>query len=55
MIKPCDGARCDSAYQDQKYGRNMRVCNKTKDGSYRCTVCDRSVGGAPSKAITGKK
>lgn len=45
-IKKCDGARCDSAYQDEKYGKDNRVCNfalaqNGKSGGYRCTVCGK--------------
>lgn len=31
---------CRSEYQDQKYGENKRVMNKTGKG-YRCTVCGK--------------
>lgn len=54
MIKPCDGARCDSEFQDKLYGNGMRVKNPCKDGSLRCTVCAKQ-GSAPSKVTTGKK
>jgi len=40
-IKNCT---CESKFQDEKYGKNMRVYNKTKkqDGKiYRCTVCGK--------------
>ena len=36
---------CDSSYQDERYGKNQRICNKmNKDKNkdeYRCTVCGR--------------
>lgn len=32
---------CKHPYQDEKYGENKRVMNKTKDGRYRCTVCNK--------------
>lgn len=37
-IKSCT---CKNDYQDQKYGKSMRVHNKyIKDGGgFRCTVC----------------
>jgi len=41
-IKECT---CESKYQDEKYGKNMRVMNETsgKNGTgYRCTVCGRN-------------
>lgn len=32
---------CKNEYQDEKYGTGMRVHNRTtKDGIWRCTVCD---------------
>jgi hypothetical protein len=31
---------CKHAYQDEKYGENKRVMNKTGKG-YRCTVCGK--------------
>jgi hypothetical protein len=47
MIKPCDGARCVSAYQDKRYGKGMRVFNyMAKNGGRRCTVCAKEVAGA---------
>jgi len=41
-IKKC---RCANAYQDKKYGKKMRVHNRTQQKSdkslqgWRCTVC----------------
>jgi len=37
-IKKCN---CESAFQDKKYGKGMRVHNKyiKEGGGYRCTVC----------------
>ena len=36
---------CENSYQDEKYGKRMRVMNETRKGEkngesvYRCTVC----------------
>ena len=40
MIKKCD---CESKFQDEKYGKDMRVHNERagKDGGSRCTVCGK--------------
>ena len=44
MIRKCS---CEHDYQDQKYGKKMRVFNQTKqseherDRGLRCTVCER--------------
>lgn len=40
-IKRCT---CSNEYQDKKYGYGMRVANKCKNGTYRCTICMRSLG-----------
>jgi len=32
---------CDSEYQDKKYGKGMRVGNKTMKNVARCTVCNK--------------
>jgi hypothetical protein len=43
MTKPCQGCK-PHAYQDVKYGRNVRVHNITvkRDPTvYRCTVCGK--------------
>lgn len=32
---------CKHVYQDEKYGENKRVMNKTKAGGYCCTVCTK--------------
>ena len=38
---------CISEYQDEKYGKDIRVYNETtkypdpKEGGFRCTVCGR--------------
>lgn len=37
MIRKCG---CQHKAQDKKYGKQMRVHNKTMKG-YRCTVCGR--------------
>lgn len=35
---------CEHKYQDKKYGKKVRVFNKTmKTNTWRCTVCDREV------------
>lgn len=58
MIKRCGEHKCKSAYQDEKYGTDMRVmneCTPDKQGKqYRCTVCqtEHSSGGDGKK---GKK
>lgn len=42
---PCT---CRSAYQDKRYGLNMRLHNPQQgknEGKYRCTVCANSRGG----------
>lgn len=36
-LKECG---CISAFQDEEYGRGLRIHNKTKTG-YRCTVCQK--------------
>jgi hypothetical protein len=39
-IRRCD---CTNAFQDKKYGKNMRVHNiSTKHNEYRCTVCEKA-------------
>jgi hypothetical protein len=44
-ILPCGGPRCQNAYQDERYGKGMRVHNRTKQSKqlaeqrWRCTVC----------------
>ena len=46
-IKACDGALCDSEYQDEKYGgRRLHNPMPHADGSvtYRCTVCGQAPG-----------
>lgn len=44
LIKQC---RCENAYQDSLYGKNMRVHTPGKD--VRCTVCGTPSGGAAPK------
>lgn len=48
---------CDSAYQDKAYGGRMRLHNKMgKDGSWRCTVCEReNTSGSAPKAVKASK
>jgi hypothetical protein len=36
VIKPCS---CKSVYQDNMYGKGMRVHNIKKDKTETCTVC----------------
>jgi len=38
-IVRCPGTHCKSDYQDKRYGKGLRVANKTNNGNYRCTVC----------------
>ena len=41
MISVCDN-KCKHPFQDDEYGRGVRVMNLTRKGSgnvYRCTVC----------------
>lgn len=47
-IAPC---KCQSAFQDEVYGKGNRVWNPTgKDATgYRCTVCGATTGSASSK------
>ena len=33
--------KCDHKFQDEKYGKGMRVHNKMKTQGYRCTVCGK--------------
>lgn len=36
---------CESKFQDEKYGKGMRVHNLTEDGRKgRCTVCGNEKG-----------
>jgi len=30
-------------WQDKKYGKNIRVANKMRDGRVRCTVCGEEI------------
>jgi len=34
---------CQNSYQDEKYGKQMRVFNQKKDGSLRCTACGHEI------------
>jgi len=36
FIKKCS---CKNEWQDEKYGKGMRVKNSTPKDEYRCTVC----------------
>lgn len=52
-VKHCAGRDCVSAYQDQKNGKDNRVCNSCDDG-WRCTVCGRTIGGSKLSLKTEK-
>ncbi len=41
MKKRC---KCVHPYQDKKYGKKIRIHNKTTKG-WRCTVCGNEKGG----------
>lgn len=41
-IKKCT---CKSEFQDSIYGRGNRLCNETKSGKVRCTVCGKEIAG----------
>ena len=34
---------CINAYQDNLYGKNMRVKNVSEDGALKCTVCHKKI------------
>lgn len=42
VVQKCKG-NCESPYQDEIYGKNMRVmnsmANRTAAGGFKCTVC----------------
>lgn len=52
---------CDHKFQDEKYGRGMRIMNPTgksdKGDKYRCTVCgeERTGQRTPDKKDAKKK
>jgi len=48
MIMPCS-QRCSSPYQDERYGKNMRVHNRGTKGTLKCTVCDHATQGPSAK------
>ncbi len=50
-ILKCDNPSCKCDYQDQKYGKNMRVHNKMKNEGHRCATClkERTGGGDKKK------
>lgn len=37
MIK----CNCENKFQDEKYGKQIRVANETEKGSAKCTVCGK--------------
>lgn len=46
---------CTSKFQDERYGKNVRVHNQarnhpTKQGGWRCTVCGREKDNSAGKA-----
>jgi hypothetical protein len=41
-IKKCT---CVSEFQDSIYGKGNRLCNETKSGKVRCTVCGKEIAG----------
>lgn len=50
MIKFCT---CRHDFQDSRYGKGKRVMNAMKkEGSYRCTVCERECSGPTRKILT---
>ena len=52
MIKKCsceDSTSPAAAFQNQRYGRGMRVCNEQKEGGYACTVCGAKHGKVKDK------
>lgn len=38
VIKRCESQKCESLYQDQKYGKGVRVQNQGPKAT-KCTVC----------------
>jgi hypothetical protein len=46
VIKLCPNCK-PHPFQDERYGKNMRVMSTMKEGQNRCTVCS-SVNGANS-------
>jgi hypothetical protein len=48
---------CSHAFQDQEYGKGMRVFNTMagKPGNGRCTVCGQTKGIAPTVVVETKK
>ena len=43
MIKKCFRSECVSKFQDERYGKKMRVYNKTTTDKLRCTVCGNEI------------
>ena len=48
---------CESKYQDKRYGKRRRLCNKMSNGQFKCTVCGSSMGSStqPSKSVKKEK
>lgn len=44
---------CASRFQDETYGRNIRVFNLRKNGSGNCTVCGQNKPGLAAAAKDG--
>jgi len=53
MILHCPNCK-QHEFQDERYGRNKRVHNPTKNGDWRCTICGtvRTISGT---IVTGTK
>ena len=56
QVRTCS---CNNPFQDEKYGKGLRLMNVTLKG-YRCTVCSKEFMGhgdksSPLKDIKGKK
>ena len=42
--------KCTHSYQDEKYGKQNRVCNKMiKEPNHRCTVCGAVLSSSENK------
>lgn len=39
MISKCESKQCKSKFQDEKYGKQLRVFTENKLGIAKCTVC----------------
>lgn len=58
VILPCTNFQCKSAFQDEQYGKRMRVHNRTKQNKqaaeqkWRCTACKNERGEAYTETAT---